>query len=74
MQFLFSKAVEYAKDAAKLEISRQFEFAALKYQRALYLLQPIAFSKKFDDQIKAARDLYKKIDERKVNASLKSSK
>lgn len=74
MQFLFNKAVEYAKAAAKLEMCKQFEFAALKYQRALYLLQPIAFSKNVDDQIKAARDLYKKIDERRIDAAYKSSK
>lgn len=74
MQFLFNKAVEYARDAAKLEIGKQFEFAALKYQRALYLLQPIAFLKNTSDEIATARDLFKKLEDRRVEMSQKGAK
>lgn len=64
MQFLFKKAVSYAESAAKLELSQEFQFALVKYQRALLLLQPIAFLIEETDQVRAARDLYGKINER----------
>lgn len=64
MQFLFEKGLEFASDGASLEQSEDYNFALIKYQRAMALLRPIAYSVTDDDFTGAVRSLYIQISKR----------
>lgn len=63
-EYLFSKGLQYAKEGSQHEISGEICFAVLKYQKALFMLQPIAFSKDVNQSIAETRSIYKVINSR----------
>jgi serine/threonine protein kinase len=62
-QFLFDKGMEYARAGARAEKVGD-DFAVVKYQRALAMLSPIAYSKSDDHFTVTVRELFVQISKR----------
>ena len=73
MMFLYEKGMEYAKSACSAEIDGENSLALLKYQRALHMMQPIAFSLNGSDFVRDVRILYRKISARHGELSFPGS-
>lgn len=60
-QFLWMKAVEFIKKGILAEGNGEFNFAFFFYQKALYLLSPIIYLSKTDDNIMKIKNVYSQV-------------
>ena len=66
-KFLYQEAIKFAKEGIKHEQESEFEEACQKYQKAIYIVQPLAFTLTSNSYIKNVRTFYRGLIDRMEN-------